>query len=75
MIVRFLYLGLAIFVTVTFNCSDDDEPEEYQKDEILTIYPEVGLAIHAGKLYVFPYVRRYNFNGHNTYGLNLGLRF
>lgn len=68
------YLGLGVFMGDTFNCSDD-ESEECEEEGIFTIYPEVGLAINAGKLHIFPYVRRYNFNGHNTYGLNLGLKF
>ncbi len=69
------YLGLGVFAGDTFNCSDDEETDECEEEAILTIYPEVGLAINVGKLHIFPYVRRYNFNSHNTYGLNLGLKF
>lgn len=70
------YIGMGVFAGDTFKCSEDDEENDKCEEEgIFTIYPEIGIAINVGKLHVFPYVRRYNFNDNNTYGLNIGLGF
>jgi hypothetical protein len=69
------YFGLGLFIGDTFNCSDDDAEKDCEEDFVFTVYPEVALAINVGNLHIFPYIRRYNFIGHNSYGLNVGFKF
>lgn len=69
------YFGLGLFIGDTFNCSDEDAEKDCEEDFVFTVYPEVALAINVGNLHIFPYIRRYNFIGHNSYGLNIGLKF
>mgnify|MGYP000075084559 CR=1 FL=1 len=73
--------GIGLFIGDTFHCDNEDQEEgineedKCQEEMIIAIYPEIGLAINLETLHIYPFIRRYNFNNHNTYGVNMGIRF
>lgn len=53
------YIGLGAFGGKTFNCSDSQEQfEECEEEGMLSLYPELGLAIKLDQFFIYPYVRR-----------------
>lgn len=68
------YIGLVFGNTM--NCTDEEEENnECEENGMASIYPELGFQIRTRKLAIHPFIRRYDFNDHNTYGLSIGRNF
>lgn len=67
------YIGLGAVLGGTFDCSEEEE--ECEETGMASVYPEIGLMIRTKKFAIYPFVRRYDFNKHNTFGLSIGRRF
>lgn len=70
------YIGLGVVFGGTMNCTDKEiENDECEENGMASIYPELGFQIRTRKLTIHPFIRRYDFNDHNTYGLSIGRNF
>ncbi len=70
------YIGLGVVFGSTMNCTEEEEENnECEENGMASIYPELGFQIRTRKLTIHPFIRRYDFNDHNTYGLSIGHNF
>lgn len=70
------YLGVGVVLGSTDKCTDEEEEnDECEETGSASIYPEIGLQIRTNNFTILPFVRRYDFNDHNTFGLSIGRNF
>lgn len=70
------YFGLGVVLGSTDKCTDEEEEnDECEENGSASIYPEAGLQIRTNNFTILPFIRRYDFNNHNTYGLSIGRNF
>lgn len=76
------YIGLGAFAGAPSNCkqSIEFEEDECESNGVLSLYPELGIAVHLDRVLFYPYVRRNfstNNNGEaaNSIGFSIGLNF
>jgi hypothetical protein len=70
------HMGLGVALGTTNNCSEEREANgKCNEKGLASIYPELGIQIRTRRLTIYPFVRRYDFNDHNTYGLSIGRNF